>query len=165
MTRLESKFDVDSRDPHHNAQAGLLVVLRPNVIPAVTDPGTPAPGNFDPGHVVAMDGNGKAELAVSPDLVGAPELRKLMFVTIDGDKDYDGAFVHALTCINGGMEIVTDKFVAGAYTPGQPLMVGVATPGSFEPLPAASTRQQYGFVGDRGYDATENVLHVIIPQG
>jgi hypothetical protein len=172
MTQLNSKFDVVSRDPHPNARAGLMVILDVDgalgpYAPGGPGSGTPIPGNIQAGSIVVMKTNGKAILADNVDaLTNAPQM---FYVTVDGDRDFDGAFVHSLTCIQGGMEIVTDLFEPGlGYLPGVMLTCADSTglinySGYFRP--ALVTEQIYGMVGSMGYDSIENTLHVIIPQG
>jgi uncharacterized protein YaiE (UPF0345 family) len=167
MTKFASKFDVVTHDPHPNALAGLMVVLEPYPLPSPlrNTEGTPNPGTFEPGMVVMMNGDGKATLGIAPDTTAANPI--LPFVTVDGDWDLDGAAVHRLTCIQGGLEIQTEKYtpdVAG-FTPGEALTFGIATAGLFEKRGA--TNQIYGFVGPRGEYAVDgvDVLDVIIPQG
>jgi len=120
-----------------------------------------------------MKNNGKAILC-DPAAVGYPLSKPvLLFVTVDGDKDYDGAFVHKITCIQGGGEFQLDtvNFVAGAYTPGALLKPAsganagkftLATPGA---APGPGTEHIYGMVGADGYNSTKGTLHIIIPQG
>lgn len=175
MTQLNSKFDVVSRDPHPNARAGLMVILDVEGAvgpygPGAPGTGTPVPGNIAAGMIVVMNANGRAEIAdnnpAPPGNVAAPEM---LYVTVDGDRDFDGAFVHRLTTIHGGMEIVTELFVPGlGYTPGTKLTCGDSTgvvnySGYFRP--AVAGEQIYGMVGSDGLDTVENTLHVIIPQG
>lgn len=173
MTQLNSKFDVVSRDPHPNARAGLMVILdvegAPSPYGALSGSGTPIPGNITAGMIVVMNANGRAAIAdnnpAPPGNVAAPEM---LYVAIDGDRDYDGAFVHRITTIHGGMEIVTDLFVPDAYVPGNKLTCGDSTgvtdySGYFRK--AVGGEQIYGMVGSDGIDTIENTLHVIIPQG
>lgn len=174
MSNLNSKFDIVSRDPHPNARAGLMVVLD---VHGATGPyvgagssGTPIPGVIAPGSIVVMEqttNTGEAILANNADVDTA--FPTLMFITVDGDMDFDGAYSHRITCIQGGCEIVTDLFAPDSYNPGDMLTCGDdAVPltdhrGYFRK--AVATEQIYGIVGSDGLDTVENVLHVIIPQG
>jgi hypothetical protein len=171
LSGANSKFDVITHDPHPNALAGLMLVLDPDPTllpsPPFNTEGTPVAGPFQPGQVVMMDANGHAVLGVAPlAAVGVPVLP---FVTVDGDSDLDGAAMHRLTCIQGGLEIITPYFevAAPALTPGTPLTFGITTPGNFEERAGgAATGQIYGFVGPQGQFQIDgiDVLDVIIPQ-
>ena len=166
MTILNSQFDVISRDPHKNALAGLMVVLDVKNAPGPYDSlpasGTPVPGDIPAGTIVVMDSTGEAIVADGA-VVTAPAM---LFITVDGDQDYDGAFVHKLTCIQGGGEfkLDTNNFVAGTYAPGNFLTcANGADAGKFR---VATTGEQiYGMVGPDGNDTVNNTLSIIIPQG
>lgn len=170
MTILNSQFDVIGHDPHPNARAGLMTVLpvdgAPNPYSSLPASGTPVAGDIPAGAIVVMNSSGNAVMADNDNaLTDAPAL---MFVTVDGDKDYDGAFVHKITCIQGGAEyrLDTNNFVAGSYTPGNALTCGDTTSTSVGQFRVATAGEQiYGFVGSEGFDASKNTLHVIIPQG
>ena len=173
MTKFASKFDVVTHDPHPNALAGLMVVLDPDPrtipSPPFNTEGTLLPGIFEPGQIVMMDANGDAVLGVAPDTTTT--LPVLPFITVDGDWDLDGAAVHRLTCIQGGLEVQTEQYfpdVAG-FVPGAPLTFGITAPGLFENKSGigAINMQIYGYVGPRGEYAVDgvDVLDVIIPQG
>ena len=170
MTILNSQFDIISHDPHRNALAGLMTVLEVNNAPGPYDSlpasGTPVAGDIKAGNIVQMNTSGKAVKADNDDaLSNAPAM---MFIAADGDVDYDGAFVHKITCIQGGGEFLldTNNFVADTYTPGNFLTCG-HTAGSSVGLfrKAAAGEQIYGMVGQDGYDASKGTLHIIIPQG
>jgi hypothetical protein len=170
MTKFASKFDVVTHDPHPNALAGLMVVLEPYPLPSPlrNTEGTPNPGTFEPGMVVMMNANGKAILGIAPDTTAAVVI--LPFVTVDGDWDLDGAAVHRLTCIQGGLEIQTENYTPdlAGFVPGAALTFGVTTSGLFENKSGlAADMQVYGFVGPRGEYAVDgvSVLDIIIPQG
>lgn len=174
MTLLNSKFDVVSRDPLATARAGLTVILdvegAPSPYGSPSGSGTPIPGNISAGSIVVMNANGKAVLADNNPAAVFPVIApEMLYVTVDGDRDFDGAFVHSLTCIHGGMEIVTELYQPGlGYTPGTKLTCGdsvgiVNYSGYFRP--AVVGEQIYGMVGSDGLDTVENTLHVIIPQG
>jgi hypothetical protein len=168
MTLLNSQFDVISRDPHKNAQAGLMVVLD---VEGATSPygslpasGTPVAGVIPAGSIVVMNANGKA-VPADNDILTAPQM---LFITVDGDMDYDGAFVHKLTCIQGGGEfqLDTNNYVAGAYAPGDMLTCGDAGTSSVGMFRVAAGGEQiYGMVGPDGQDSVKYTLAIIIPQG
>lgn len=170
MTILNSMFDIIGHDPHANARAGLLTILEVEGFagPYASLPasGTPQPGNIPAGSIVVMNANGNAILADNDDaLTNAPSM---LFVTIDGDQDYSGAFVGKLTCIQGGAEfqLDTENFRAAAYAPGDWLTCDDATAGVAGNFRAVAGGEQiYGMVGPLGYNATDDTLHVIIPQG
>jgi hypothetical protein len=170
MTLLNSQFDVVSRDPHPNARAGLMVVLAvdspPSPYGSLPAGGTPVAGNIPAGAIVVMKTNGKAILADNDNaLTNAPQM---FFITVDGDQDFDGAFVHVLTCIQGGGEFVLDtaNFVSTTYNPGDMLTCGHAGGSSVGKFRKAATGEQiYGMVGPEGQDTTKGTLQIIIPQG
>lgn len=170
MTILNSQFDVISHDPLKTARAGLMTVLEVdgavNPYSSLPASGTPVAGDIPAGTIVVMKNNGKAIVADNDD--ASTDAPQMFFVTVDGDQDYDGAFVHKLTCIQGGCELRldTDNFVAGSYSPGDKLTcgdVGTTSEGKFRA--ATSGEQIYGMVGSEGQDTVNNTLHVIIPQG
>jgi len=170
MTLLNSQFDVISRDPHPNARAGLMVVLPVKDAPSPYDSlpasGTPVAGDIPPGACIMMNSSGEAELADNDDaLTNAPAL---LFITVDGDMDYDGAFVHRITCIQGGGEfqLDTNNFKTDTYNPGDKMTcddVGTGTPGRFRK--ATSGEAIYGIVGPAGADTQKGTLNILIPQG
>lgn len=166
MTILNSQFDVISHDPHRNALAGLMTVLAVKDAPGPYDSlpasGTPVAGNIPAGTIVVMDSNGEAVVADGAS-VSAPAM---LFLTVDGDQDYDGAFVHKITCIQGGGEfqLDTNNFVAGSYSPGDFLTcANGADAGKFRV--ATAGEQIYGMVGADGQDTSKGTLRIIIPQG
>lgn len=179
MALLNSNFDVISRDPLKTALAGLVVVLdvQGASSPYSTLPasGTPAAGLIAAGSIVVMNQGGKAVLAdtantTSNPTVGGTAAPCLMFITVDGDQDYDGSFVHKLTCIQGGGEFKLDtaNFVTDTYLPCDLLTCGESggptdTSGMFRI--ATTDEQIYGIVGSDGYDAVNDTLSIIIPQG
>jgi len=162
MSLLNSNFDVITHDPHPNAPAGLVGLFEVADAPAPGAGGTPVAGSIQPGSIVAVNADGKAVAADNDNaLTNAPAL---LYVTVDGNADYDGAFFHKLTCVQGGCEILTEQFVSGTYAVGDKLTCGNgAEAGKFRA--AESGEQIYGVVGNKGYDATKGVLHVVIPQG
>jgi hypothetical protein len=163
MSLLNTNFDIISHDPHPNAPVGLLTLLDVEGAPLPGSGGTPVAGTINPGSIVAINpATGKAVLADNANaMTNAP---CMLFVTVDGDVDFDGAFFHRITCIQGGVEIQTEQFVAGTYTVGDMLTCGSGSDaGKFRA--AASGEQIYGVVGVNGYDATKATLHVVIPQG
>jgi hypothetical protein len=166
MTILNSQFDVISHDPHKNALAGLMTVLAVKNAPGPYDSlpasGTPVPGAIPSGTIVVMDTDGKAIVADGA-VVTAPAM---LFITVDGDQDYDGAFVHKLTCIQGGGEfrLDTNNFVTDTYTPGEFLTCANGTDaGKFRK--AVAGEQIYGMVNQDGQDTVNNTLDIIVPQG
>jgi hypothetical protein len=163
MTQLSSKFDIISHDPHPAALASQMVVLEVKNAPAPAPSGTPTPGTILPGTIVIMDpADGKAIVADNADAkTNAP---CMFFVAIDGDVDYDGAFVHKLTAMAGGGELEVENYVAAVYQPGDMLTCGNgADAGKWRA--AAAGEQIYGVVGPNGLDSVNNVLDVIVPQG
>lgn len=128
--------------------------------------GTPIAGPIPQGAIVVMNTSGEAILADNDD--ASTDFPTMMFVAIDGDQDFDGCFVHTVTCIHGGFEFKTDQYVAGAYSPMDKLTCGDSGGGTDESgmfRAAAKGEQIYGFVGANGLDSTNGVLYVIIPQG
>lgn len=171
MTQLVSPgFDFAGCDPHRAAQAGLLVTLEvegaPGPYSSLPASGTPIPGPIFQGAIVFMNTDGKAELADNDS--ADVDFPIMLYVAIDGDQDFDGCFVHTVTCIHGGFEFFTDKYEPAGYTPGDPLSCadsGGATDYSGYFRAAEKGEQIYGFVGAKGLDATNGVLYIIIPQG
>jgi hypothetical protein len=165
MSILTSGFDVITHDPLEHSKAGLAMVLSVYGAPAPSSSGTPTAGTIPAGSIVVMDANGLAIPADNDD--ATTHAPKLMFVTVDGDMDYDGSFVHKITCVQGGIEILTDQYLAASYAPGAMLTCGQASAtacvGKFRA--AASGEQIYGVVGPLGLNSTKGVLDVIIPQG
>jgi hypothetical protein len=165
MSILTSNFDIITHDPPENAKAGLAMVLSVYGAPAPGAGGTPTAGSIPAGSIIVMNGSGLAILADNDD--ATTHAPKLFFVTIDGDQDYDGSFVHKITCVQGGIEILTPQYLTASYAPGAMLTCGQASAtacvGKFR---AATTGEQiYGVVGPLGLNATKLVLDVIIPQG
>lgn len=163
MSNLNSLFDIVTRDPHPNALASLMVILDVATPPPVTVAGTPTPGTIGPGTIVMMDANGDAILG---DRAAWGLATPFMFaVAVDGDMDYDGAFLHRLTCLEGGLQMKTEQYDTGAgpYVPGAPLTVGtVGTAGQLEPLTLAG-QPLVAFVGPNGVNS-DGTLDVIMPQ-
>lgn len=159
MTILNSKFDIVNRE-HPIAPSALVQVFDVKNPGTIDANGTMQPGVIEPGHIVAYDSTGKADLASSPDLSAAEPV--LLWVAVDGDTDFSGRFVRRVTAMAGGITVKTDKYAAGTYTPGAPLKV---VSGEFSPTTGAGdTAQRYGYVGPAGLDAVNGVLEVIIPQ-
>ncbi len=165
MSILTSGFDVITHDPPENAKAALALVLSVYNPPAVSSSGTPTARTNPAGSIVVMNSTGYAIPADND--AATTHAPALMFITIDGDMDYDGSFVHKLTCIQGGIEILTPQYVVTSYTPGAMLTCGQASGtacvGKFRAV--GSGEQIYGVVGPRGVNATTGLLDVIIPQG
>jgi hypothetical protein len=164
MSILTSGFDVITHDPLEHSKAGLALVLSVYGAPAPGSGGTPTAGSIPAGSIIVMNANGLAILADND--AATTHAPKLMFVTVDGDQDYDGSFVHKITCVQGGIEILTPQYAAAAYAPGAMLTCGdtaTSTVGKFRA--AAGGEQIYGVVGPLGLNATTGVLDVIIPQG
>ena len=162
MSILTNKFDIITNDPHSNALASLVVVLDVASAPAPSIYGTPTAGTIAAGTIVVMNTSG---LAIPADNGAATTNAPcLMFIAADGDVDLDGAFVHKITCIQGGCEIMTPLYATAGYSPGATLTCGdTADIGKFR---AAGTGEQiYGVVGPAGLDTVNLLLNVIIPQG
>lgn len=153
MSMLNSKFDIVSVD-NPTALAALAQVLPVDSPPALGPNGTPQAGTIPPGAIVVMNTVGKAVLGTT---AADPQL---VFVTVDGNMDYSGAFVQKLTCLHGGVTIKTDQFIPGAYQPG----LAVSFSAGKVKLRAAG-EQIIGFVGPGGNNLVDGVLEVILPQG
>lgn len=167
MSLLNSKFDIVSVD-NPVALASLAQVLKVPGGMTLNSNGTPVAGTLQPGTIVTMNASGEAVAATSPEVRapgadGVPNnLPILMFVTVDGNVDYSGAFVQKLTVLHGGVTVKTDQINGASFTPGQAL---TANAGRLEAAVLASGLQVVGFVGPAGYDAVEGVLEVVLPQG
>lgn len=158
MSILNSKFDITSVDVPV-ALAALAQVLRVPGGMTLNSEGTPVAGIIPAGAIVTMDTDGTAILA-STGAMGTRLNAKMVFVVIDGNKDYSGAFVQKLTVLHGGFTMQTDQFVAGAYVPGT--LVSFA---NGKVTVAGATDQFLGAVGPGGLDAVNGILEVIVPQG
>jgi hypothetical protein len=160
MSILNSKFDIVSVD-NPVALAALAQVL---VVPGgmtLNSEGTPVAGTIPAGAVVTMDTTtGEALLATTGDVVASRLNAKMVFVTIDGNKDFSGSFVQKLTVLHGGFTMLTDQYDAGAYTPGKLVSFNAG-----KIKLAGATDQIIGAVGPAGLDAVNGVLQVIVPQG
>lgn len=169
MTQLRTPgFDFAGCDPHAAARAGLMTTMEVEGAPGPYDSlpasGTPIPGPIPQGAIVVMNGSGKAILADNDD--ASTDFPSMMFVAVDGDQDFDGCFVHTVTCIQGGFEFKTDQFTTAGYGPMDKLTCGDTAGSDVGKFRLAAKGEQiYGFVGARGLDSINGVLYVIIPQG
>jgi hypothetical protein len=182
MSLLASKFDIQSVD-NPLAVAALAQVLEVAVgatsglysggtVATDFSGGTPLTGavSIPPGTIVEIASTGLAAVATSTvagtELV-APGVPKLLFVAIDGNTDYSGAFVRKVTVLHGGMTIVTDQYltsVAG-YVPGEPVHVVAGKIARADSAGAIVGARTFGFVGPLGLNVATGVLQVIVPQG
>lgn len=180
MTALNSKFNFRGHDPHPAAKASLATVLKVHgALGPYSTPGgsgTPVPGPIFRGAIVMMNLAGEAVLADNDVTVipyQASTTKTPFFVAVDGDQDFDGAFVHKVTALQGGMEIITDQFTPNAgLVPGAPVRPGATSTGDAGKFRLAAPsivpgadEQVYGYVGSEGYNTVTGLLHVIIPQG
>jgi hypothetical protein len=159
MSLMNSKFDIVSVD-NPVALAALAQVLKVPGGMTLTSEGTPVAGVIPPGAIVTMNGSGEAVLATTTDVVAVRLSRQMVFVTIDGNKDFSGAFVQKLTVLHGGFTMLTDQYDAGAYAPGSLVSFNAG-----KIKLAGATDQIIGAVGPAGLDAVNGVLEVIVPQG
>jgi len=159
MSILNSKFDITSVD-NPVALAALAQVLRVPGGITLNSEGTPVAGTIPAGTILRMDVDGTAIPATTGDVAAARLNAKMVFVTIDGNKDFTGSFVQKLTVLNGGFTMLTDQYDAFAYTPG---MLVTFNAGKIKN--AGATDQFIGVVGPAGLDAVNGVLEVIVPQG
>ena len=149
--------------------AGIWLVMKPKEVadaeqagsgPGVPDPttGTPVPGTVVPGYGVELDSNGLAVLGSSPNVSSA--FAKMFFVVFAGDNDYGGAFVGKIVGIHGGVRFDTEKYTAGSYVIGTPLILAS---GFWQSKAAAADHiQAVAIIGPRG--VLNGVLDVIMPQ-
>lgn len=169
--KLTQKFDLKTMNPMPGALSGLWISVQPKEVadayaagsgPGVPGAsGTPTAGTLVPGQIVYLSASG-AQLMSSGDLTAA--MPKLPFVLFSGDDDFSGSFVGEVLAFHGGARLDTEKFDAGSYTVGAPLIASAGTPGNFAPKAAAADHYQIvGFVGPRG--VTNGVLDVLMPQG
>lgn len=160
MSILSSKFDIVSVD-NPVALAALAQVLNVTGGMTLNGEGTPVAGTIPAGAIVRMDTTtGAAVLATTGDVAAARLNTVMVFVAIDGNKDFSGAFVQKLTVLHGGFTMLTDQFDAGAYTPGLPVSFNAG-----KIKLAGATDQFIGVVGPAGLDVVNGVLQVIVPQG
>jgi hypothetical protein len=158
MSILNSKFDIVSVD-NPVALAALAQVLTVPGGMTLNSEGTPVAGTIPAGAIVTQDVDGTAILATTADVTTRLN-NKMIFVAIDGNKDFSGAFVQKLTVLHGGFTMLTDQYDAGAYVPGSLVSFNAG-----KIKLAAATDQFIGAVGPAGLDAVNGVLQVIIPQG
>jgi len=163
MSNLNSLFDIVTRDPHPNALASLMVILDVAGAPGPGTGGTPTPGTIGPGTIIMMDANGQAVLGDNATWTTATPI--MYMVAVDGDMDYDGAFLHRITCLQGGLQMKTQEYDTGAgpYAPGMPLTVGTAgSAGQLIPLTLAG-QPLLAYVGPNGVNS-DGTLDVVMPQ-
>lgn len=158
MSILNSKFDIVSVD-NPVALAALAQVLTVPGGMTLNAEGTPVAGVIPAGAIVRMDTDGTAILATTADVTTRLNA-KMVFITIDGNKDFTGAFVQKLTVLQGGFTMLTDQYNVTSYTPG---MLVTFDTGKIKP--AGATDQFIGVVGPAGLDSVNGVLQVIVPQG
>ena len=158
MSILNSKFDIVSVD-NPVALAALAQVLTVPGGMTLNSEGTPVAGVIPAGAIVTMDTDGTAILATTADVTTRLNA-KMVFVAIDGNKDFSGAFVQKLTVLQGGFTMLTDQYDSFAYTPG---MLVTFNAGKIKE--AGATSQFIGVVGPAGLDSVNGVLQVIVPQG
>ena len=161
MSDLNSLFDIVTRDPHPNALASLMVILDVSGASGPGTGGTPTPGTIGPGTIIMMDSSGEAVVGDSASWATSTPI--MYMVAVDGDMDYDGAFLHRITCLQGGLQMSTEEFVAGTYTPGEPLTVGTTTEVGLLLGLTSAAEPLLGFVGPNGVNAN-GTLDVIMPQ-
>ena len=165
MSILSSKFDIVSVD-NPVAVAALAQVLAVPGGMALNSEGTPVPGTIPAGAIVTMDGSGQAVLATTGDVSEATGSRlnaKMVFVAIDGNKDFSGSFVQKLTVLHGGFTMKTDQYDLASGAQNVPGKLVTFKAGKVHA--AAATDQILGVVGPGSLDATNGVLEVIVPQG
>jgi hypothetical protein len=164
MSILNSKFDIVSVD-NPVALAALAQVLAIPGGMTLNSEGTPVAGVIPAGAIVTMNGSGEAVLATTGDVANDGVAKKLnmqmVFVAIDGNKDFSGSFVQKLTVLNGGFTMKTDQYDAGGYQPGNLVTFNA---GKIK-LADAGGQQVIGVVGPSGLDAVNGILEVIVPQG
>jgi hypothetical protein len=159
MSILNSKFDIVSVD-NPVALAALAQVLTVPGGMTLNSEGTPLAGTIPAGAIVTQDTDGTAILATTGDVAAARLNAKMVFVAIDGNKDFSGSFVQKLTVLQGGFTMLTDQYAAGAYGPGKPVSFAAG-----KITLAGATDQFIGVVGPAGLDSVNGVLQVIVPQG
>lgn len=168
MSILSSKFDIVSvENPIAVAALGIVLPANSAVVgsPAFSINGTPAAGLVPPGAIVAMNASGEATLATTAaDVVTTRLGKQVVFVAIDGNQDYSGAFTNKLTCLQGGFAMLTDQWTSASpaveFAPGKFVSF---TAGKI--IAATSTNQWMGVCGPAGYDSAEGVVQVLVPQG
>jgi len=166
-----SNFTLTGHQPQRGGESGLWRVLKPAEVATAessgSGPGMPDAtggtqiGTIPQGTIVEMDSNGNA-IAATPAAINAV-MPKLYFVTSWGDDDFDTAFAGQIFGVHG-CSCLTDKFDAGTYTPGQPLVVSNAVAGNVMPKGAFGDHAQIvAFVGPDG--VKNGVLDMLMPQG
>jgi len=162
MSILNSKFDIVSVD-NPVALAALAQVLTVPGGMTLNSEGTPVAGSIPAGTIVAMDSSGFAVPAGTLDVVANRLNAQMVFVTIDGNKDFSGAFVQKLTVLHGGFTMLTDQYDVASGALNQPGWLVTFKAGKVHR--ATANDQLFGVVGPAGLDAVNGVLQVIVPQG
>jgi hypothetical protein len=161
MSILNSKFDIVSVD-NPVALAALAQVLTVPGGMTLNSEGTPVAGVIPAGAIVRMDTDGTAILATTADVTTRLNA-KMVFVTIDGNKDFSGSFVQKLTVLHGGFTMLTDQYDLASGALNVPGTLVTFKAGKVHA--AGATDQFLGVVGPAGLDAVNGVLQVIVPQG
>ena len=162
MSILTSKFDIVSVD-NPVALAALAQVLSVPAGMTLDANGTPVAGTIPAGAIVRMDTDGTALLATTGDVAAARLNAKMVFVAIDGNMDFSGAFVQKLTVLQGGFTMATDQYDVGSGALNVPGSIVTFKAGKVHL--AGATDQFFGVVGPAGMDAVNGILQVIVPQG
>lgn len=147
MSNLASKFDVLRGWPNSSAVDESFPV----------DTGV----TLIEGLVVVLDSStGSLELPTSVAAQGAAAGPTKFRMVIQGNDQFDAAFVGKVVTLRGSFTVATDKFVSGSYTPGQLLTVSVAVDANQGYLTArtGSNEQVVGEV--EAYDSVNGVLTV-----
>ena len=138
------KFDVLRGWPKGGAVEGIFV---------------PASVALYEGDLVEILSTGKVEKAV---LAASDD--KLVWCVIEGnaeDDSYSGHYLNKVVAITGDYEVITTKFVAGAYAPGLAVSVaGDAVPADAGKFILDAALPTVGFV--KAYDAVAGTLTVVM---
>lgn len=170
--KLTQKFNLTALEPMAGARGGIWFSLKPQEVadaeaagvgPSVPDAsGTPVPGTIVPGELIQLNASGNVEPG-TPATLGV-DFAKVYLVVFSGDDDRSGSFVGDVLCIHGGARVETERYDAGAYVIGRPLVASGVTAGNFAQKAAVGDNiQAMAWVGPAGL--ANGVLDIILPQG
>jgi hypothetical protein len=113
------------------------------------------------GELVILDSTGAVTHAASVPTEADPAAPLKLYLVIQGNDQWDAQFVGKVVVLRGDVTIETEKFVAGAYTPGELVTISVAA-GS-EGYIAQRTVANEQIVGVvEAYDSTAGKLTVAL---
>ena len=113
------------------------------------------------GELVVLNASGQVDHPATVPAEADPAAPLKLYLVIQGNDQWDAQFVGKVTVLRGEVTIETEKFVAGAYTPGE--LVTVSTAVGSEGHIAQRTVANEQVVGVvEAYDATAGKLTVAL---